>query len=339
MSTLQALPAARPSRTGRLHYSDPACADWLYMIGDSLAIPYGAAVTDGRFEFLVIEAHAGAGPPLHTHAEAETFAILAGEFEFTSYVDGVLSAIVASPGDAVHVPGGVPHTFKCLSSAGGQCLAFVQAAGREGFFREVGQPVAVADRRQPAAAPPDLERVLAAAQRHGLALWDPAVSWHGPSAEYFPAVAARTGSRRIAGEVFHVAASAEHPGGGLLLVDSSSQPGSGVPLHCHPQAEVFYAVEGEYQFGTLDEDGREVWFSLPAGASVLIPANAPHAFSNPAPTPARCLAFFHGTDLRGFFELGVPVADPAAERARPFELDMGELGRLMSEAGKHGMSF
>jgi quercetin dioxygenase-like cupin family protein len=139
--------------------------------------------------------------------------------------------------------------------------------------------------------------------------------------------------------VFHVAAQLEHPQGGMVVVDSSSQPGSGVPMHCHPQAEVFYVAEGAYQFGTLDAAGGEVWFELPAGAAVYIPPNAPHAFSNPTPGAARCLAFFHGTEIRGFFELGQPVADRAARLAEPFQLDMAELGRLMAESTKFGMKF
>jgi quercetin dioxygenase-like cupin family protein len=339
MSTLQRERSAQPRQTGSLAYADWGSAQWIYMVGDWVAIPFGGAVTGGRFEFMLIEAHPGGGPPLHTHPEGEAFVVLDGEFEFTGYVDGILTTRRAGEADAVFVPGGTPHTFKCVSPSGGNCLTCILPAGREQFFREAGAGVTPENRETVIAAPPDLPRIMAAAQRHNLALWDPAQAWAGAGIEFFPAAQGRAETRELAGEVFHVAAQVELPGGGLVVADSTSRPGSGVPLHCHHQPEVFYCREGEYQFGTLDASGAELWFGLPAGSAVYIPPNAPHAFRNPADTVARCLAFFHGTDVRGFFDLGRPVADREAALRAPFTPDMAELGRLMAEAAKFGMKF
>jgi quercetin dioxygenase-like cupin family protein len=47
---------------------------------------------------------------------------------------------------------------------------------------------------------------------------------------------------------------------------------SHVPLHTHPHEQISYVVSGELRFQL-----GEARFSAPAGSSVVIPANTPHA--------------------------------------------------------------
>jgi quercetin dioxygenase-like cupin family protein len=330
---------AGASQTGRLVYADAARAQSYYMVGDSITVLHGGAGTEGRFEFVVAQADPGGGPPLHTHPEAELFVVLEGELQFTSYVDGELQTIVGQAGDCVIVPGGTPHTFTCDDPAGARFVFICLPAGREQFFAEAGVPVTPATRAQAAAAPPDLDRIMAAAGRHGLSLWDSEYAWHGPGAHYFSAAETQADTRRIAGEVFHIAGEFKHDSGGFILVDNSSQRGAAVPMHTHHQPEVFYVLEGEYEFGTLDDEGRELTFRAGPGAAVYIPANAPHSFRNLAAGPSRGLACFHGTDVRGFFELGVPVRDREEQLSRLYRLDMDELAPILAGGARYGMQF
>ncbi len=57
----------------------------------------------------------GFGPPLHVHNnEDETFYILEGRFRFRLGDQ----AVERGPGESVHVPGGMVHTFRVLSQVG-----------------------------------------------------------------------------------------------------------------------------------------------------------------------------------------------------------------------------
>ncbi len=61
----------------------------------------------------------------------------------------------------------------------------------------------------------------------------------------------------------------------------TAKPGQGPPLHTHPYAEVAFTVEGNATI-TVGEETREVT----AGA-IVVPANAPHRFTNSGETPLR----------------------------------------------------
>ena len=102
-------------------------------------------------------------------------------------------------------------------------------------------------------------------------------------------------------------------GGQLAMLEETTQPGMGPPLHIHHrQTELFRFLEGEYE---LVVGGRR--YVATAGAAAIVPPGMPHAFRNIGPTPARLLfiltpalegeGFF--TDLAAVMAQGKP--DPA----------------------------
>lgn len=111
-----------------------------------------------------------------------------------------------------------------------------------------------------------------------------------------------------------VLASAAATTGQLAMLEETTQPGKGPPLHVHHrQTELFRFLEGEYE---LVVGGRR--YVAAAGAFAMVPPGIPHAFRNIGPTPARLL-FILTPALGGeafFTELATAMAhgrpDPAA---------------------------
>jgi quercetin dioxygenase-like cupin family protein len=102
--------------------------------------------------------------------------------------------------------------------------------------------------------------------------------------------------------------------GSYFCFEVSTTPGFGPPLHTHSYRELFYVLEGEYEF-TLERDGELQTITGAAGTTVAVPPNVPHTFKNATGAPARLLFVHEPAALEEFFEeFGVPVDDDAAPR-------------------------
>ena len=114
----------------------------------------------------------GFGPPIHVHHdEDETFYVLDGDFRFRLGDDFK----TAKAGDMLHLPRGIPHGFRVLSSNGGRCL--VVSTGRfEDMLRAASRPAS--SRILPPQAEPSLEeqqRLAAVCAAHGIDLLGPPI--------------------------------------------------------------------------------------------------------------------------------------------------------------------
>lgn len=101
--------------------------------------------------------------PLHLHPNAdETFWVIDGEIRV--HVDGAESTLTR--GGVASVPRGMPHAV-LVTSETALLLTIVTPGCKEleMFFREVGQPAT--ERTLPPSAPLPMERIRAAAMRHG----------------------------------------------------------------------------------------------------------------------------------------------------------------------------
>ena len=97
-------------------------------------------------------------------------------------------------------------------------------------------------------------------------------------------------------------------GGAYFCFEVSTTPGFGPPLHTHAYRELFYVLEGAYEFtiGEPEEGTRSIVAG--AGTSVAVPPNRPHTFQNASQEPARMLCVQQHATLEGFFEeFGVAV--------------------------------
>src|SRR5262249_89669 len=88
----------------------------------------------------------------------------------------------------------------------------------------------------------------------------------------------------------------------------SATPGFGPPPHTHDYRELFYVLDGVYEF-TLDRDGALETVVGTVGSVVAIPPNLPHTFKNAGESIGRLLTVHVPAALESFFEeFGVPVA-------------------------------
>jgi mannose-6-phosphate isomerase-like protein (cupin superfamily) len=125
--------------------------------------------TAGRFGLVECVAPPGHQPPPHVHhREDEGFYVLEGELT----VHTADEVVPLGPGAFLNAPGGVPHTISVTSDAPARWLVVSSPAGFEAFVTEYGEPAA-ADELPVLDGPPDVERLVAVAGRHGIEILGP----------------------------------------------------------------------------------------------------------------------------------------------------------------------
>jgi quercetin dioxygenase-like cupin family protein len=110
----------------------------------------------------------GEMPPLHIHhREDEAFVVLDGEL--TIYTPG--ESVTLRAGDAAFAPKGVPHAYR-VESERARWLGVSNPAGLASFVLAAYDP-AEANDLPPADRPVDMERLVAAAEAHGIEIVAP----------------------------------------------------------------------------------------------------------------------------------------------------------------------
>ncbi len=123
-------------------------------------------------------------------------------------------------------------------------------------------------------------------------------------------------------------------GGGYFCFEVATTPGFGPPLHTHAYRELFYVLEGEYEF-TVERDGRLETITGGAGTAIAVPPNVPHTFKNGTHAPARLLFVHQPAALEEFFEeFGVPL-DGADEV--PGELEPPDPAAMVGALERNGV--
>jgi len=109
----------------------------LWFLGNFLTVKVGGLQSRGKLTVIDFVNPPGFAPPLHRHEhEEEVFYVLEGTATFLC--DG--REIAAMPGDLVHLPAGLPHTFIADDAAPLRVLQITTPAGFEDFAREAGEP-------------------------------------------------------------------------------------------------------------------------------------------------------------------------------------------------------
>lgn len=140
----------------------------IWFFGGTVGVLATGADTDERYAIVEQHLPADTATPLHAHLEdEESFVVLAGE---VVYQVGDDAPVRVGVGGFIHVPAGVPHAFR-VTSDGDARLLNITTPGHERFVRAAGDPAA-ADGFPPA-GPPDMPRVLAAAEKFGTAILGP----------------------------------------------------------------------------------------------------------------------------------------------------------------------
>jgi quercetin dioxygenase-like cupin family protein len=122
--------------------------------------------------------------------------------------------------------------------------------------------------------------------------------------------------------------------GAFFCFEASSSPGFGPPLHTHSYRELFYVLEGEYEF-TVQRDGELRSILGRTGTAVSVDADVPHTFRNAGDTPARLLFVHIPAALEEFFEeYGVPVSRPGE---LPPGLEPPDFGAMAAALERNGV--
>lgn len=142
----------------------PGAGEAYWIGGEHLTFKVRGADTGQAVAVLEDTVQPGYGPPPHSHLdENEAFYVVDGEFVFTLGQQ----TIPASAGTLVTVSKGQLHTFQNVGATPGRLLAVVwPAVAFEGFVAEVGTI-------EPPSGPPDLEKLLSAAKKYGIAVPPP----------------------------------------------------------------------------------------------------------------------------------------------------------------------
>lgn len=143
------------------------------------------------------------------------------------------------------------------------------------------------------------------------------------------------GATRVVGGGDHVrykVRSAETDGA-YFCFENSTAPGFGPPLHAHDFRELFYVLEGSYEF-TLQRGDRIETIIGTVGTAIAVPPNVAHTFKNATNEPARLLFVHQPAALEAFFEeFGVPVADAGDTP----DLEPPDLGAMAAALQRNGV--
>jgi quercetin dioxygenase-like cupin family protein len=124
--------------------------------------------TAGTQSLIEILAPAGWATPWHNHlTHDEYFYILEGEV--TAQVGDV--RVTLRPGDFAFGPRGVPHGYRVTGTGPARLLMITGDRDFAEFVREMSEPAS--DDSLPPPSEPDLEKVVAAAARHGIEILGP----------------------------------------------------------------------------------------------------------------------------------------------------------------------
>jgi quercetin dioxygenase-like cupin family protein len=121
----------------------------------------------------------------------------------------------------------------------------------------------------------------------------------------------------------------------FFCFEASSSPGFGPPLHSHSYRELFYVLEGEYEF-TLEQNGELRSMLGTPGSAVSVDADVPHTFRNAGQSQGRLLFVHIPAALEEFFEeYGVPVSRPGE---LPQDLEPPDFGAMAAALERNGVN-
>ena len=151
------------------HHARPANAPRLAIAGDVCTLLLTGEHTGDSLTLVDAVVYPGGGPPPHTHArEDETFYVIDGTLTFMA----AGRTFTAGPGESVHIPRHVLHTFHNHTDKPVRMLFWCRPAGIERMFLELGTPW-TSDQAPPPATPAEIQKILTVCPRYGVDIHAP----------------------------------------------------------------------------------------------------------------------------------------------------------------------
>jgi quercetin dioxygenase-like cupin family protein len=133
-----------------------------WMLGGLYELKAAADETNGAVTVMEMTIPAGNGPPPHTHPGAEAVYVLEGTIRY--HIAG--DTVEGGPGSFFYIPEGTLENFEPTSEV--RLLVIYLPGGVEGFFAEAGEEAAERKLPPPPSSPPDMEKLAAIGERHGM---------------------------------------------------------------------------------------------------------------------------------------------------------------------------
>lgn len=138
------------------------------VLGEGLRVLLSSSDTRPSVSLLEVSSPPGSGPPaLHTHPPMEALYVLEGTYQINQLGPNGPEELLVSAGDAVYVPGGVPHNYRNAGESTARMLVIFTDPMPEQFFRDVS--AATTDASGKPAMPPEMAKLGPIMARHGLA--------------------------------------------------------------------------------------------------------------------------------------------------------------------------
>jgi quercetin dioxygenase-like cupin family protein len=137
----------------------------------------------------------------------------------------------------------------------------------------------------------------------------------------------------LLGTITQIKVSSRDTLGTFFVAEARLPPNAFVPLHYHPDVEVFFVLKGTLEVMRLS-DGDAEFLPITSGEMALMPSNAVHGFRNTNPGHVHVLVI-GGPEIEGFLiEAGSARVGPASEQPSPDEFE-----RMLEIAKRHGQVF
>ena len=106
-------------------------------------------------------------------------------------------------------------------------------------------------------------------------------------------------------DVIKVLVSNHEKGNNYAVFEEQVPPLGGPPPHRHPDEEIFYVLEGRFEFILTDMENP---FQVFPGSVVHVPSNAIHTFKNVGGTPGKMVVLLNPGNLLDYFRaIGTPI--------------------------------
>ncbi len=140
-------------------------------------------------------------------------------------------------------------------------------------------------------------------------------------------------------DIIKVLVKSSETNGRYAIFEENVPPLGGPPPHMHPDEEIFYVLEGDFEFVLNDLQNP---FKALVGSVVHIPSNAIHTFKNVGSTPGKMVVMLSPGKLLDYFQAIGQVLDENMERpdlSQVPDFSKLDIGKAFELAPQHNVRF
>ncbi|MGP4092739.1 cupin domain-containing protein [Streptomyces sp. KR55] len=133
-----------------------------WMLNGLYEVKASSDETNGAMTVMEMTVPEGMGPPPHTHPGTESVYVIEGTLRY--HIAG--ETVEGGPGSFFHIPEGTLEWYEPTSTV--RILITYTPGGIDKFFAEAGEPAQRRELPPQSDTPPDIDRLIEIAKRHGI---------------------------------------------------------------------------------------------------------------------------------------------------------------------------